>query len=100
MKEITIQEFAKLKNQVYLLDVRSTEEFDFANIGGVNIPLFDLELKLDEVPKNTTIYCLCHHGVRSQHAALILASKGYETINIAGGIDAWSLSIDMSVQRY
>jgi rhodanese-related sulfurtransferase len=44
---------------------------------------------------------LCHHGVRSQQVAMFLARQGFEhVVNIAGGIDAWSIERDASVAQY
>ena len=45
--------------------------------------------------------CLCHHGVRSQQVAYFLADRGYEqVVNVAGGIDAWSVQADPAIPRY
>jgi rhodanese-related sulfurtransferase len=46
------------------------------------------------------VACLCHHGVRSQHAAAYLQRQGMEVVNLQGGIDAWSCELDPSVARY
>lgn len=103
MKTISIKEYStihKSKN-AFLIDVRTPEEFQFCNIGGVNIPLNELPNRLLEIPQDKEIYCLCHHGVRSQHACSVLNSLGQlNTTNIMGGIDAWSLEVDPSIARY
>jgi rhodanese-related sulfurtransferase len=44
---------------------------------------------------------VCHHGVRSAHAALFLQRQGFDAVwNLEGGIDAWSAQVDPSVPRY
>lgn len=102
MEQISVNEFSKVKSEdVFLLDVRTIEEFAYVNIGGVNIPLDEIRGRLAEIPKENTIYCLCHHGVRSQHAQFFLKSHGYENVfNIEGGIDAWSHLVDPSIITY
>ena len=43
----------------------------------------------------------CHHGGRSARACGLLRDQGFEQVeNLAGGIDAWSQSVDPSVPRY
>ena len=44
---------------------------------------------------------VCHHGVRSAHAAQHFLRAGFRYVwNVAGGIDAWSTRVDGSVARY
>jgi rhodanese-related sulfurtransferase len=43
----------------------------------------------------------CHHGGRSARACRVLLRHGFEQVrNLAGGIDAWSLTVDPAVPRY
>jgi rhodanese-related sulfurtransferase len=102
MKIITALEFSKLRNEkTLLLDVRTVGEVQIANIGGTNIPLDELETRFVEIDKLQTVYCLCHHGMRSEYAAKFLEAQGFtETINIVGGIDAWSTDVDPNISRY
>ena len=39
-------------------------------------------------------------GGRSARAVQLLREKGYDATNVAGGINAWSESIDPSVPQY
>ena len=51
--------------------------------------------------KGSMIVFHCHHGGRSQGAAQEFVEKGFSSVyNLAGGIDAWSATIDPSVPRY
>ncbi len=88
-----------------VLDVRLESERDVAAINTltVHIPLHELEDRLDELEEfaERPILVLCHHGVRSLKAALMIQSLGYEQAkSIAGGIEAWSIAIDPQVPRY
>ena len=41
--------------------------------------------------KNETYYLYCRHGITSQKVCQILTSRGYNTINVIGGYEAWLL---------
>ncbi|TLD69575.1 rhodanese [Phragmitibacter flavus] len=87
-----------------LVDVREQDEYEICRLPGSElIPLSNFaDLapgKLGE--KSETIVVYCHHGMRSQRAANWLRQQGYEdVINLTGGIDAWSETVDASVPRY
>lgn len=86
-----------------LLDVRNPDEHAFAALpGSLLIPLHELEDRADELLpfKGREVIVYCHHGVRSLSGAGWLRAKGYDATSMAGGIDAWSLTIDRSVRRY
>jgi rhodanese-related sulfurtransferase len=87
---------------LFLLDVREPHEFKYAHIANsVLIPLNQIPQRCDELDKQQAIVVICHHGVRSQQAAYYLEQEGFSDIsNLQGGIDAWSLFCDPSVQRY
>jgi adenylyltransferase/sulfurtransferase len=85
-----------------LLDVREPYEYEIARIEGARlIPLGELESRTDELPRDGTIVCQCHSGMRSEHAARLLKEAGFENVyNLAGGIEAWSTEVDPVVPRY
>jgi adenylyltransferase/sulfurtransferase len=87
-----------------LLDVRQPEEFETARIeGAVLIPLGELEARLAELAgwRQRRIVVTCHHGMRSQTAAKLLRQSGFARVeSLAGGIEAWSLTVDPGVPRY
>lgn len=85
-----------------LLDVRETWEAEIAALpGSVLIPLGELDDRAGELDPAASVVVYCHLGVRSQRAAEQLASNGFADVrNLAGGIDAWSRSVDSAVARY
>jgi adenylyltransferase/sulfurtransferase len=85
-----------------VLDVREPWEAEVATIpGSVLIPLGDLGERLGELDPAASVVVYCHLGVRSNYAARQLASVGFGHVrNLAGGIDAWSRSVDPAVARY
>ena len=71
---------------VTLLDVRTAEEFATGNINGfVNIPVDELRERAGELDKDRPVYVICQSGLRSYIAARILAGRGFEVYNFAGG---------------
>jgi rhodanese-related sulfurtransferase len=85
-----------------LLDVREPWEADIATIpGSTLIPLGELEARARELDPAASVVVYCHLGVRSEYAARSLARAGFASVrNLAGGIDAWSRTIDPRVVRY
>ena len=90
----------------WVLDVREPWEIQTASVQAdgfelVCIPMNTLPARLDELPRETPIACLCHHGMRSMQVTSFLVHHGFECVaNIAGGIDAWSVQVDTQVPRY
>ncbi len=71
---------------VFLLDTRTPFEVMQGKIDGfVNIPLDELRWRLDEIPKDRSVYVHCHSGLRSYLACRILTGNGYDCYNLAGG---------------
>ena len=70
-------------------------EFDF-----VHMPMQTIPARLHELERGRPIACLCHHGGRSLQVAHFLVGHGYEVVNVAGGIHAWSAQVDPSVPVY
>jgi rhodanese-related sulfurtransferase len=89
---------------VYLVDVRNPEEHAYCRLPeSLLVPLPELAARIDEVqpPEGALVVVYCHHGVRSLRGAAILHQAGHENAaSLAGGIDAWSLTIDPTVPRY
>jgi adenylyltransferase/sulfurtransferase len=74
--EITAEELIHLQNnkaeEVYLVDVRENYEFEDHNLGGVNIPLYELQDRINELPEDMTIVFYCQTGQRSKMAVQLL----------------------------
>jgi rhodanese-related sulfurtransferase len=97
-KEMSVQELhgvvrqAKNGTAPYLLDVREDHEFSGGHIAGARlIPLSDLGRRLDEIPRDRTVVCICRSGRRSGIAANQLVQAGFEDVyNMNGGMMAWN----------
>jgi monothiol glutaredoxin len=89
------------KEPLQLWDVRTPEEQQLARIEGAR-PLDEAALQvLERTDKDTVLVFHCHHGSRSQRAADEVLKMGFKKVyNLAGGIDAWSQTVDPKVARY
>lgn len=82
LKEIEpIEIFDLQKNNAFLLDVREDYEFEVAHVkGAVNISLRELMQRIDELPKDTSIYVYCRSAHRSLDAVGFLNSVGFDNV--------------------
>ena len=85
-----------------IVDVREPWEFAICRIDGSRaLPLQALPGALDELPRDRDLVIVCHHGVRSFHAAAWLARAGFTRVtNLRGGLAAWAEAVDPAMQRY
>ena len=73
-----------------LLDVRTPLEFESERIeGSVNVPLDQLDARLDEIPEGVDVVMVCRTGVRATIAAETLARAGRRARVLDGGVMAW-----------
>jgi len=88
MKQIHWHDLISMdKNSIFLLDVRTNEEYSLGTIpGAVNIPVDELRKNLNRIPKDKKIVIFCGVGLRGYVAYRILAQNGFENIyNLSGG---------------
>ncbi len=79
------------KPQPFLLDVRQPEEYREGHIAGATlIPLGNLPGKLDQLPRDREIICVCRSGNRSHSATRQLKAAGLNAVNLQGGMLAWA----------
>ena len=82
----------KARPNLYLLDVRTPQEFQQARIAGAQlIPIDQVMQRVGELPQNRPILVYCAVGSRSAQVFSFLARRGYtEVYNLDGGIYAWA----------
>jgi rhodanese-related sulfurtransferase len=85
-----------------LVDVREPWEFEYCRIeGSLSIPLGEIMRRHTELPREHALVMVCHHGRRSQHAAMLLAGAGFERVhNLQGGVEAWATEVEPTMKRY
>jgi adenylyltransferase/sulfurtransferase len=86
----TYQQHRENQIEHFLLDVREPWEYVEKRIpGAVNIPLGELDFRLDELP-DLPVVVVCEHGIRSVYGAQFLAEAGHPAVyNLLGGTAEW-----------
>lgn len=104
IEEISIQELKSLQETTAnftLLDVRQPYEYEIVNLGGVLIPLSELNHRYAELDKNQLIVVHCKSGKRSQQASHFLKQQGFSQVrSLKGGILAWIQEFNPELPRY
>lgn len=79
--------------KINLVDVREPHEHADFNIGGILLPLGQVQvLNIDAIEdlKNEEVYIYCRSGNRSGQACMMLETAGFvNVINVSGGMLAW-----------
>jgi rhodanese-related sulfurtransferase len=90
--EVTAADGAqRVESGALLLDVREPDEWQAGHAPGAqHIPLGELGARLEELPKDRPIVCICRVGGRSARATEALRGAGYDVVNLAGGMRAWA----------
>lgn len=72
-----------LDRDTVLIDVRQPEETAQDPItGAINIPVMELYLRVDEIPREKKLATVCAANIRSRQAAEYLSAMGYEDVSI------------------
>lgn len=105
MKEITVKELKKLKDEgadFQLIDVREPNEAEISEIGGELIPMNTVPQNVEKFSKDKQVIVHCRSGKRSGDVVRWLeANHGYENLyNLVGGVLAWADEIDPNMMKY
>lgn len=96
--EVSVEDAQRLiahDTTVVVLDVRTPEEFT-GELGHIDhallIPVQELESRLDELERyrGKTILAVCRTGRRSAVATELLTKKGFNALNVQGGMVEWN----------
>lgn len=107
MREITPHELKAwlddpAREPPVLLDVREPWEVQICALpGATHIPMREVPARAAEIEPEAPVVAICHHGGRSLQVALFLEKSGHKkVINLQGGLDAWSRTVDPSLPVY
>ncbi|MBP1155224.1 MULTISPECIES: rhodanese-like domain-containing protein [unclassified Paenibacillus] len=83
------QENGELSDSL-IIDVRELYEWEYYHWEEpVLMPMNTIPERLEELPKDKTIYVVCAHGVRSANVSYYLKQQGFEhVVNVDGGMAA------------
>ena len=75
---------------VHLLDCREDDEWQAGHVAGAaHIPMAQLPGRIAEIPGGTRIVNICRSGNRSGKVTAWLLNKGFDAVNMTGGMKAW-----------
>jgi phage shock protein E len=91
-QETLLQHQAQHPDHLFLLDVRTPQEYAEGHIAGaINVPYDQLATRLAEVPKDKDVVLYCRSGRRAGIAADVLAANGYKRLShLDGDMIAWT----------
>jgi rhodanese-related sulfurtransferase len=74
----------------FLLDVREDDEWAAGHAPqAVHVAMGTVADRVDLIPADGTVVCICRVGGRSATVAAALAGAGYDVRNVDGGMLAW-----------
>lgn len=75
---------------VEVIDVREPWEYAEGHVPGARlVPLASVPQHLIDFQRDRPVYLVCHVGGRSAQAALYLAQRGVDAVNVDGGTADW-----------
>jgi len=94
VKSVTWRAINTENRNVFVLDVRTRDEFRLGSIpGSVNIPIDELREHLGELPRDKDIITTCAVGLRGYLASRVLLQNGFEHVaNLSGGFKTWHIA--------
>ena len=76
MRETIYKEIKDCCPDATLIDVREVFEYESGNLGGKNIPMSELQTRMNEIPKEGEVILYCRTGSRSSYAIQVLSQMG------------------------
>ena len=78
------------KEDITILDVREVAEFQAGHIeGALNAPLSTFDKGYEQLDASKRYYVICQGGMRSERACQFLETKGFDVVNVEGGMNQW-----------
>ena len=89
-RKVDVQQAQQLQQSgAVFLDVRTREVKGDHAPKARNIPLDQLPVRAREVPTGRQVLAICQSGGRSARATAVLRDKGYDVLDVRGGMSAW-----------
>lgn len=91
IEAVNVNDLDALIGKIALIDIREPYEYKTGKIKTAkNIPMANLLGEPDKyLDKQKTYYIMCQSGGRSLRTAKMLANRGYNVINVSGGMGSY-----------
>ena len=83
------EEFKIELANISILDIRTNQEWDDFNLGGIHIPLDHLLERIGELSKEERYVVICYNGTQSEIACRLLMAKGFTCENLVNGLEGY-----------
>lgn len=86
----TLRAQSETRERGQWIDVRSTSEYATGHIpGSMNIPLEQIDMRVDDLAGDQPIVLICKAGTRARMAAERIGACGRDLVVLEGGTDGW-----------
>jgi rhodanese-related sulfurtransferase len=92
---------SRLKNQeIEIIDIREKYEYDICNSGFKHLPMAEVHLNIENLPKDRDCVIMCRSGKRAESVVNLLETEFKMTnlLVLEGGLVAWAEQIDKTIQ--
>ncbi len=91
VKAPDLKEMLATRKDILLVDIRSEKSFKEGHIeGAVNIPLYQITRRYDEIPLDRTVVLIDDRGFRTFLAGSYLDRKGFRVMRLFAGMQGWA----------
>lgn len=78
------------KEDLFMIDVREPGEWAMGHVAGaVHFPLSQLAELQKKLDRRRETIVMCQSGARSALACEMLTERGFDVVNMTGGLNAW-----------
>ena len=78
-------------SDVVLIDVREHQEWMAGHAPTArHVPMSELPTRVDDLPRDVRLVCVCRSGNRSGQVTAWLRRLGYDALNMTGGMQRWA----------
>ncbi len=88
--------------KMVILDIREKYECDICSIEAIQIPMDELFLRMNEIPREQTVAVMCRTGKRAEAVANMLVVEHHfdNIVVMEGGIIAWIEKFATHLESY
>lgn len=96
------KEMVETRDDILVIDLRPEEEVKKANLGGIHIPLGEIDKKATDIPRDKLVLMYCKDGQRSYMAIMFLQQEHQfeNLVHLQGGITHYAQSLDPSMDVF
>jgi rhodanese-related sulfurtransferase len=100
VKPQMVRQWMTEKRDLLLLDIRPENAFKQSHIeGAVNIPLYQLHRRYEELPLNRLLIMVDNSGSQTLLAASYLKRKGFQVKRLFGGMAKWNAMLSKEKKK-